>query len=83
MQANLNYDRTFGGHTVSGLILYNQQDYQNADATDAISSLPFRLQGLVGRLSYSYQSRYFLEFNAGYNGSENFAKGHRFGFSLL
>jgi len=80
MQANLNYDRTFGGHTVSGLILYNQQDYQNADATDAISSLPFRLQGLVGRLSYSYQSKYFLEFNAGYNGSENFAKGHRFGF---
>lgn len=80
MQANFNYDKTIGSHAISGLLLYNQQDYQSADAADAISSLPFRLQGLVGRVSYNYKSKYFFEFNAGYNGSENFAKGHRFGF---
>ena len=80
IQANINYNRSFGKHDVKGLLLYNQQDYQNADAGDAISSLPFRLQGLVSRLSYGYDNRYFVELSAGYNGSENFAKGHRFGF---
>ncbi|WP_374166070.1 SusC/RagA family TonB-linked outer membrane protein [Arcticibacter sp. MXS-1] len=80
IQANVDYNRTFGKHDVKGLLLYNQQDYQNADATDAISSLPFRLQGVVSRLSYGYNNRYFIEVSAGYNGSENFAKGHRYGF---
>ncbi|WP_158280679.1 SusC/RagA family TonB-linked outer membrane protein [Pararcticibacter amylolyticus] len=80
IQANIDYNRSFGKHSVKGLLLYNQQDYQNADATDAISSLPFRLQGLVSRLSYGYDNRYFIEVSAGYNGSENFAKGHRYGF---
>lgn len=32
------------------------------------------------RATYNYDSRYFAEFNAGYNGSENFSPGHRFGF---
>lgn len=80
MQANLNYDKTIGNHSISGLVLYNQQDYQSADANDAISALPSRLQGLVGRISYSYKSKYFFEYNAGYNGSENFEKGKRFGY---
>jgi len=79
LQANIDYNRRFGKHDVKGLLLYNQQDYQNADANDAISSLPFRLQGLVSRLSYGYNSRYFLEVSAGYNGSENFADGQRYG----
>lgn len=80
IQANIDYNRTFGKHNVKGLLLYNQQDYQDADATNAISSLPFRLQGLVSRLSYGYNNRYFLELSAGYNGSENFQEGNRFGF---
>ncbi|WP_190277593.1 SusC/RagA family TonB-linked outer membrane protein [Adhaeribacter rhizoryzae] len=79
-QANINYDRTFGNHTIAGLVLYNQQDYQVGDAANAINALPFRLQGLVSRVSYGFKERYFAEFNAGYNGSENFAKGHRYGF---
>lgn len=36
--------------------------------------------GIAGRASYMYDSRYVAEFNFGYNGSENFAKGKRFGF---
>ncbi|WP_345952345.1 TonB-dependent receptor [Mucilaginibacter sp. PAMB04168] len=79
VQANIDYSRSFGKHDVKALLLYNQQDYQDADATDAISALPFRLQGVVSRLSYGYNNRYFLEVSAGYNGSENFSPGHRYG----
>jgi len=79
MQADIRYDRQFGPHKIGGLLLYNQQDYQDADATSAMGSIPFRYQGLVGRVSYAYRSKYYMELNAGYNGSENFAPGHRFG----
>ena len=48
--------------------------------TTLFSSLPQRKQGVAGRVSYSYDGRYYIEGNFGYNGSENFAKGHRFGF---
>jgi TonB-linked SusC/RagA family outer membrane protein len=78
-QANINYDRTFGDHTVSGMVLYNAQDYQRGDAGNAMESLPYRLQGAVSRLTYNYARRYYVELNAGFNGSENFEKGKRFG----
>ncbi|MCD7936826.1 MAG: TonB-dependent receptor [Tannerellaceae bacterium] len=74
MEFALNYARTFGKHDVTGLLLYNQNDYRNQAA------LAERYQGLVGRVTYNYDTRYFAEVNAGYNGSENFAKGNRFGF---
>jgi TonB-linked SusC/RagA family outer membrane protein len=80
LQADLNYNRTFGDHTVGGLLLYNDQDYQDGEANTAISSLPYRLQGLVSRLTYSFRNKYFLELSSGYNGSENFEEGKRFGF---
>ena len=51
-----------------------QTEYDNGDA------LPYRTQGIAGRFSYTYDSRYVAELNFGYNGSENFAKGKRFGF---
>jgi TonB-linked SusC/RagA family outer membrane protein len=71
----VNYDRTFNDdHNVSALLLYNQRSYDNGDIQ------PFRNQGLAGRAAYSYQNKYIGEFNFGYNGSENFAKGQRFGF---
>ncbi|HKG05650.1 MAG TPA: TonB-dependent receptor, partial [Pedobacter sp.] len=79
VQANLNYDRTFGDHTVGGLLLYNQQDFVDASAGSSIAALPNRFQGLVSRVTYAYKGRYFTEVNAGYNGSENFEKGSRFG----
>jgi TonB-linked SusC/RagA family outer membrane protein len=79
LQASVNYDRSFGDHSLSTLLLYNQQDYQDAEATSAIAALPFRMQGLVARVAYNYKLKYFAEFNAGYNGSENFEKGKRFG----
>lgn len=78
-QASLNYDRQFGDHGIGAMVLYNQQDYQNGDATNSIDGLPFRFMGAVGRVTYNYLKRYYVEANAGYNGSENFEEGHRFG----
>lgn len=81
LQAMINYDRTFGNkHNVSAMLLYNQDQYNVNNPSDLIASLPERKQGLAGRLTYSYDYRYLAEFNFGYNGSENFAPGHRFGF---
>lgn len=81
LQAMINYDRTFGSkHNVNAMLLYNQDQYNVNNPSDLIASLPQRKQGLAGRLTYSYDYRYLAEFNFGYNGSENFAEGHRFGF---
>ena len=45
-----------------------------------MSSIPFRYQGISSRLTYGYKDTYMVDLNFGYTGSENFAKGHRFGF---
>lgn len=74
MEAQVNYARQFGKHDVTAMALYNQNDYRYN------SELAKRYQGLVGRVTYGYDDRYLAEFNAGYNGSENFLQGKRFGF---
>lgn len=74
LEGTLSYDQTFGKHVVSGMFMYNQRSLDEGD------KLPFRFQGIAGRASYTYDSRYVAEVNFGYNGSENFAKGNRFGF---
>lgn len=80
-QAVLDYNRIFDGrHDVSAMLLYNHQQYNTNMPVDLYTSLPQRKQGFAGRLSYVYDSRYMIEANFGYNGSENFAKGNRFGF---
>lgn len=76
----LNYNRTFNKHSVSGLVVYNQNDNANAFVPNFTLSIPYRLQGIASRIAYSYDSRYFAELNAGYNGSENFAPDRRYGF---
>lgn len=81
LEAKLDYNRLFNGrHRVGGLILYNQKDYNRTNADDEINSIPERDQGLAGRLTYSLDDIYFTELNFGYNGSENFPRGQRFGF---
>ena len=70
-----NYDRTFADkHSVSAMLLAQRSNYDNGD------KLPYRNQGIAGRASYTYDNRYVAEFNFGYNGSENFAPGKRYGF---
>lgn len=79
-EAAVNYNRTFGKHAVSGLLLYNQNDNTTPFAGNLTLSLPYRLQGVASRATYAYDNRYFFEFNVGYNGSENFAPDKRYGF---
>jgi TonB-linked SusC/RagA family outer membrane protein len=67
-------------HNVSGLLVYTMREEQDGTANDLQSSLPHRNVGLAGRLTYNYNSRYFIEGNFGYNGSERFAEEERFGF---
>lgn len=78
-EASLNYDRAFGLHRVGGLFLYNQKTYRNTTGGDMASTLPYNSQSIAGRATYSWNDRYFAEFNVGYNGSENFMPGRRFG----
>ena len=80
-QAYLDYNRSFGDHTVTGMLLWNINQYSsNMYSTDVLASLPQRKIGFAARATYDYKHRYLIEFNAGYNGSEQFAKGHQWGF---
>ncbi len=76
-----NYDRTFAEkHTASGMVVGIAREFLDGAVTNLELSLPSRNLGVSGRFTYSYDDRYFAEFNFGYNGSERFAKGNRFGF---
>lgn len=79
-QGLINYARTFGKHDVGAMIVYNQEETAVSNPGTLFNSLPRRKQGLAGRITYGYGNRYLFEANFGYNGSENFAKGKRFGF---
>ncbi|MCF0054789.1 SusC/RagA family TonB-linked outer membrane protein [Dyadobacter sp. CY356] len=73
----IDYKKSFGKHNVTGLLLYNQQ--KTFDPTLAFL-VPKGYQSFVGRVTYDYGGRYLAEVNVGYNGTENFAPGKRFGF---
>ena len=80
-QAYFDYNRSFGDHTVTGMLLWNINQYSsNMYSTSVLASLPQRKIGFAARATYDYKHRYLIEFNAGYNGSEQFAKGHQWGF---
>ena len=82
LEAQINYARTFGRHSVGALLLYqhSQKNYIDTTETDSDKFLPYRNQGIAGRVTYDFDNRYFIEGNFGYNGSENFSPGNRFGF---
>ena len=72
-QARLDYNRKFGDHNVTAMLLYYMQN------KIVNNEVPFRYMGMSARATYDYKNKYLFEFNIGYNGSENFARGHRFG----
>lgn len=83
----VNYDRTFKKHRVGALLLYYMQSFSEQAArgdsnasSDLFSTVPQRNMALSGRLTYGFDDRYLVEANFGYSGSENFEKGHKFGF---
>ena len=74
-QVRLDYHRVFNErHEVTAMLLANRS---NRTVNNEIA---YHSQGLTGRLAYYYGGKYLLEFNFGYNGSENFAPGKRYGF---
>lgn len=81
MEAAINWDRLYNEkHAVSGLVVMTRREQLNANAGDLQKSLPYRNMSTAGRFTYAYDSRYFTEFNFGYNGSERFSEKERFGF---
>lgn len=86
LEGSINYSRQFGDHNVGALFLYQHSTRNELSSTRSNSSassdaaIQYRHQGIAGRVTYGYADRYFIEANFGYNGSENFAPGHRFGF---
>jgi TonB-linked SusC/RagA family outer membrane protein len=71
-QMTLNYNRTFNGkHNLGGLLLFKRQKYT------AGSNFATRYEDIVSRLTYNYDSKYFIEGNGAYNGSELFGPGYR------
>lgn len=79
-EGSLNHVRDFGKHNINNLLVFQARETLNANQGSLQLSLPSRNLGLSGRSTYSYDSRYFVEFNFGYNGSERFDKNNRFGF---
>ena len=79
-EGSVNHVRDFGKHNISSLLVFQARQTLKANAGSLQLSLPSRNLGLSGRATYSYDSRYFAEFNFGYNGSERFDKDNRFGF---
>jgi TonB-linked SusC/RagA family outer membrane protein len=77
----LNYNRTINErHEVSGMLVGIIREEKYANNGNLQTSLPYRNLGLSGRFTYALDSKYFGEFNFGFNGSERFAKSERFGF---
>ena len=79
-EASIDYARVFGDHSVSALLLYNQsRTYYPSSYTE----IPTGYVGLVGRVTYDYKTRYLLDVNMGYNGSENFPNDPKLRFGLF
>ncbi len=79
-EASAAYNETFGKHGVSGMFVGIMRNSLTGNASSLSESLQKRNLGLSGRFTYDYDGRYLAEFNFGYNGSEKFDKGHRWGF---
>lgn len=79
-EAILQYNRTFKNHQVGGTLKYTQDVTTNTQDVSGYNWLDRKHQGLAGRFTYGWKYHYLVDFNFGYNGSENFASGHQFGF---
>ncbi|MES2265643.1 MAG: TonB-dependent receptor [Bacteroidota bacterium] len=79
-QGIVDYTKRIGYHNISSSLIGTQQQTLYGNQGTLFQSLPYRNLTLAGRATYSFKSRYFLEFNFGYNGTERFAAKNRFGF---
>lgn len=77
LQAFLNYDKTFGDNHLHTFLFFNQESYvtKNGGSLD----VPQKLRGTTFQVNYDYKRRYLIDFVTGYNGSDRFGSGHRYG----
>lgn len=81
VEGSINYNRVIcDDHRLGAMFLYNHKIMRQTYGGNAKTSLPYKNQGIAARVTYAFRDKYMLELNMGYNGSENFAAGHRFGF---
>lgn len=83
LEGEMSYNRMFAdAHNISLFTKYSQREQAETSnvGNDIARGIPRRDQGISGRVSYDFLSRYFIEFNGGYTGSEVFKSGHQFGF---
>ena len=76
VDAGLDWAATYGKHELSALLLGKASKYTMPYDSFHV---PSGIMGFVGRITYNYADRYMAEFNVGYNGTEQFAEGRRFG----
>lgn len=81
VRLKLNYKRSFGRHNFDavGVFTTNEVGFLSEEKNEP-TYIPRRYVEVAGRVSYNFSDKYFLEFNAGYNGSETFTKENRYGF---
>ncbi|WP_291914827.1 TonB-dependent receptor [Chitinophaga sp. CB10] len=79
-ESSLSYAHSFGKHNINGMLINIMRSTANPSGETLMATLPGRNTGLSGRATYNYDTRYFAEFNFGYNGSERFYEKKRFGF---
>jgi TonB-linked SusC/RagA family outer membrane protein len=80
-EGSITYNNIFDEkHRVGGMFLFNMRERNLNLPANLTKSFPYRNQGIAGRLTYSFKDTYFIEGNFGYNGSENFSPGKKFGF---
>ena len=84
MEAKLDYNTSIGAHNLGALLFYYMEDTKGSEWGNGdglgIAAIPKRRQNVSGRLSWGYNSTYFVDANFGYTGSDLFPKGERFGF---
>lgn len=80
LEGNLTYDRTFGDHTIGGLLVGTIRNRQRGTSGNVKTSIPFRNQSAAARVTYAFRDKYLFEVNMGATGSENFEPGKRWGF---
>ena len=74
-QLGLNYAQSFGQNTITGMLLGQTNEYSYQGLT-----FPIRDEGISGNVTYDFSRKYIVDFSFGYNGSRDYAAGHRFGF---
>lgn len=76
----LNYNNSFGRHHVGAVayMYFQQLTKSETSNSDRTLNLPYARANTGFEVSYNFDNRYLLRLDAGYSGSEQYARKHRF-----